>query len=52
MMPSVLDLGPAGLLPVAPPVVLLGGLDIVRPLGFARIPAIIASLERRTPAMA
>jgi len=52
MMPSVLDLRPAGLVPVAPPVVLLGGLDIVRPLGFARIPAIIASLERRTEAMA
>src|SRR5438067_6044429 len=30
MMPSVLELRPAGLLPVAPPVVLLGGLDIVR----------------------
>ena len=52
MMPSVLELGPAGLLPLEPPVVLLGGLDIVRALGFARIPAIIASLERRTPAMA
>jgi predicted ATP-grasp superfamily ATP-dependent carboligase len=31
---------------------LLGGLDIARPLGFAGIPAIIASLERQTPAMA
>ena len=52
MRPSVLELGGAGLLPVETPVVLLGGLDIVRALGFARIPAIIASLERRTPAMA
>lgn len=34
------------------PVVLLGGLHIVRALGMARIPAIIASLERHTPAMA
>src|SRR5207237_6921179 len=52
MRPSVLELGGAGLLPVETPVVLLGGLDIVRALGFARVPAIIASLERRTPAMA
>jgi len=52
MTPGILELGRAGLLPVAPPVVLLGGLDIVRSLGLARIPAIIASLERRTPAMA
>ncbi|HET7363232.1 MAG TPA: ATP-grasp domain-containing protein [Burkholderiales bacterium] len=37
---------------MTPPVVLLGGLDIVRALGLARIPVIIASLERRTPAMA
>jgi D-aspartate ligase len=34
------------------PVVLLGGLHIVRALGMAKIPVIIASLERRTPAMA
>src|SRR5260221_4600760 len=34
------------------PVVLLGGLDIVRALGLAKIPAIIASSERRTPSMA
>ena len=34
------------------PVVLLGGLDIVRALGLAGIPVIIASSERRTPSMA
>jgi predicted ATP-grasp superfamily ATP-dependent carboligase len=34
------------------PVVLLGGLNVVRALGLARIPAIIASPERNTPAMA
>jgi D-aspartate ligase len=35
-----------------PPVVLLGGLNIVRALGMAGIPVIIASCERRTPSMA
>jgi predicted ATP-grasp superfamily ATP-dependent carboligase len=35
-----------------PPVVLLGGLNIMRALGRARIPVIIASSERRTPSMA
>jgi D-aspartate ligase len=34
------------------PVVLLGGLNVVRALGLARIPAIVASSERRTPSMA
>jgi D-aspartate ligase len=34
------------------PVVLLGGLDILRALGLARIPVIVASSERRTPSMA
>ncbi|HEV7477643.1 MAG TPA: hypothetical protein VGO02_07895 [Burkholderiales bacterium] len=34
------------------PVVLLGGLDIVRALGLAGIPVIIASSQRRTPSMA
>lgn len=34
------------------PVVLLGGLNIVRALGLAGIPVIIASSERRTPSMA
>jgi D-aspartate ligase len=34
------------------PVVLLGGLNIVRALGLAKIPVIIASSERRTPSMA
>ena len=34
------------------PVVLLGGLHIVRALGMARIPVLIASVDRRTPAMA
>ena len=34
------------------PVVLLGGLNIVRALGMAGIPVVIASSERRTPSMA
>jgi D-aspartate ligase len=34
------------------PVVLLGGLNVVRALGLAGVPVIIASSERRTPAMA
>src|SRR5712671_6551935 len=34
------------------PVVLLGGLNIMRALGLAKIPVIIASSERRTPSMA
>ena len=34
------------------PVVLLGGLDIVRALGLAGIPVLIASSQRRTPSMA
>jgi predicted ATP-grasp superfamily ATP-dependent carboligase len=34
------------------PVVLLGGLNVVRALGLAAIPVIIASPERRTPSMA
>lgn len=38
--------------PPQPPVVLLGGLNIVRALGLAKIPVIIASSERRTPSMA
>ena len=37
---------------VQPPVVLLGGLNIVRALGLAEIPVIIASSARRTPSMA
>ncbi|HET7670824.1 MAG TPA: ATP-grasp domain-containing protein [Burkholderiales bacterium] len=35
-----------------PPVMLLGGINLVRALGLARIPAIIASPEAYTPAMA
>jgi len=34
------------------PVVLLGGLSVMRALGMARIPVVVASLERDTPAMA
>lgn len=34
------------------PVVLWGGINLVRALGLARIPAIVASLERDTPSMA
>jgi len=52
MMPSVLELRRHRLPRGRPPVVLLGGLDILRALGHAGIPAIVASLERRTPAMA
>jgi len=50
--PGVLELRPARLPRARAPVVLLGGIDIVRALGLAGIPAIIASLERDTPAMA
>lgn len=35
-----------------PPVVLLGGLDLLAPLGFARIPAIVALHDARNPAFA
>ena len=35
-----------------PPVVLVGGLNIVRALGLAKIPVIIASSKPRTPSMA
>ena len=38
--------------PGRPPVVLLGGLNIVRALGLAKIPVLIASSERRTSSMA
>ena len=34
------------------PVVLLGGLDVVRALGLGQLPVIIAHSERRTPSMA
>jgi predicted ATP-grasp superfamily ATP-dependent carboligase len=34
------------------PVVLWGGISLVRALGLARIPVIVASLERNTPSMA
>jgi D-aspartate ligase len=34
------------------PVILLGGLNVVRALGLAKIPVLIASSERRTPSMA
>ena len=52
MMPGVLELRPRRLPRGRVPVVLLGGLDLLRALGDAGIPAIVASLERRTPAMA
>lgn len=44
--------GASALRPGRPPVVLLGGLNIVRALGLAGIPVIIASRERDTPSMA
>src|SRR6185436_2970249 len=34
------------------PVVLLGGLALVRTLGMARIPVVVASIDRDTPSMA
>ena len=34
------------------PVVLLGGINVVRAFGMAKIPVIVASSERRTPSMA
>ena len=34
------------------PVVLMGGLNVVRALGLAKIPVIVASSQRRTPSMA
>jgi predicted ATP-grasp superfamily ATP-dependent carboligase len=34
------------------PVILLGGLELVRALGLAKIPVLIASSDRRTPSMA
>src|SRR5690349_23556056 len=52
MVPGVLELRPHRLPRGRVPVVLLGGLDLLRALGDAGIPAIVASLERRTPAMA
>ena len=51
MMPPALELRPRRLPRGRVPVVLLGGLDLLRALGHAGIPAIVASLERRTPAM-
>jgi predicted ATP-grasp superfamily ATP-dependent carboligase len=38
--------------PHRPPALLLGGINLVRALGLARIPVIVASAERFTPAMA
>jgi len=52
MMPGVLELRPRRLPRGRIPVVLLGGLDLLRALGHAGIPTIVASLERHTPAMA
>jgi len=52
MMPGVLELRRRRLPRGRTPVVLLGGLDLLRALGHAGIPAIVASLERQTPAMA
>lgn len=40
-----------GLRPRRPPVLLLGGLDLVRPLGYAGIPVIVASPDARDPAL-
>src|SRR5688572_11422334 len=40
-----------GLRPERPPVLLLGGLNLVRALGMAGIPAIVASSDARSPAL-
>lgn len=48
----VLDVDLRRLRPGRPPVLLLGGLDLLRPLGFAGIPAIVASPDPGDPAMA
>jgi len=50
--PGCLHFKPGTLLEPRPPVVVLGGLAIVRALGMAGIPAIVASAERDTPAIA
>ncbi len=47
-----LDVDLRSLRPERPPVLLLGGLDLLRPLGFAGIPAIVAAPDLREPAMA
>jgi D-aspartate ligase len=41
-----------GIRPERPPVLLLGGLNLVRALGMAGIPAIVASSDARSPALA
>jgi len=51
-MADDLDTALERLSPRRPPVLLLGGLDLLRPLGFAGIPAIVATPEARDPALA
>ncbi len=46
-----LDVDLEGLRPERPPVVLLGGLNLLRPLGFAGIPTIVASPDPNDPAL-
>lgn len=51
-MNQVLEVDLGRLTPERPPVMLLGGMNLVRSLGLAGIPAIVASPEPWTPAMA
>lgn len=50
-MANDLDTALKRLSPQRPPVLLLGGLDLLRPLGFAGIPAIVATPNARDPAL-
>jgi D-aspartate ligase len=50
--PAALDMDFRRLQRERPPVLLLGGLDLLRPLGFASIPAIVALQDPRDPAFA
>ena len=51
-MSSFLQVDPRALSAARPPVLLLGGLNLVRALGLAQIPVIVASPRAFTPAMA
>lgn len=51
-MTSFLQVDPRALGAARPPVLLLGGLNLVRALGLAQIPVIVASPHPLTPAMA
>ena len=50
-MSGELALDAAALCAASPPALLLGGLDLLRPLGYARIPAIVATSDPHDPAL-